>query len=203
LISLFARGLRIALLALVQLSTVAAAQTDTAAASIRRAAVAAFRDHPNAARNSAVASRPLVLDPIVLRGVFENGIRGQTPALPVNLDSAQAVSLATALGATVANSAETIACSRQEGRDVAPNQCKLIDVVIVSVGEPRPAGSEMALMMKTTSPLRLANGSITLTRYGSTYLLRLNRVDGVWRVRCLTNIPDGGPPSDPSCTPGR
>jgi hypothetical protein len=185
-----------ALIALILSSSVAIAQADSAAVSIKRAAVAAFRDHPNAARNNAVASRPLVLDPVVFPMHWnDNGVMGMSPERSVLRDSAQSLLLSAGLGGAVASSADALPCVRREGRD-PPGQCKLLGVVIVSVGEPRPWGSDVSLLIKTTSPLQLADGSVTLTRYGSLYLLRMNRVDGVWRIRCLTNIPDtiGGPP---------
>ena len=187
----------LALLVVTGSSSVAFAQTDTAAISIQTAAVTAFRDHPNAARSSAVAARHLVLDPVVfpmLRN--DNGLIRSSTGTPVLRDSAQSVLLAAALGATIARSVETSACVRREGGRYPSGECKLLDVVIVSVGEPHPWGSDVSLMIKTTSPLQLADGSVSLTRYGSTYLLRMNRVDGIWRTRCLTNIPDsiGGPP---------
>lgn len=193
-----------ALLTLVLSSTAATAQTDTAAFSIKKAAVAAFRDHPGAARSSAVASRRLVLNPIVLPLWYDNGVKREASAAPVIRDSAQSVALATAAGITVASSAETAACSSQGSRGgaAAAAACTLLDVVIVSIGEPRPVGSEALLMMRTISPVKLANGSITLSRYGSTYLVRLTRADGTWRVRCLTNLPDTSD-SDPAAVAAR
>ncbi len=175
----------LAVLTLVLSSAAATAQTDTAATSIKKAALSAFPDHPSAARSSAVRSRPLVLDPIVLPFWYDNGIKRESPPVPVIRDSAQSLALATAMRTTVASSAEIAACSSSRGQ----SDCKLLDVAIVAVGEPRPVGSEASLMMRTTAPVKLPNGSITFNRYGSTYLVRLTRVDGTWRVRCLTNIP--------------